>query len=171
MKNIKVVILSILFFSISNYSNNLENVFYDIVNYYNSGNSEIYKYIDMNNETMYKKFRSNIGKGNVEVVGNINYKNVGDKYIIGTLMSGSGKIYNSRWSFNEMFITYTFVRDDNKDTYILVDTDFFDKSGIDVIRSSYSDLFINALTISFLIFMIMLLVSYKIYRRALKDNE
>ena len=70
-----------------------------------------------------------------------------------------------------MFITYTFVRDDNKDTYILVDTDFFDKSGIDVIRSSYSDLFINALTISFLIFMIMLLVSYKIYRRALKDNE
>lgn len=177
MRKIKVLTFYILFaliiFTSADYNinNNLSAVFSDIIELYNNGNKTIYNYVDLSNSTLYKKIKGNIGKGNISYSGQVNVKTLdNNEYLVGVQMTGNGKVYNSGWAFSDMFMTFRFKYDENRNTYILTDTDFFDKSGIDLLRKAYSELLINVLVISFFIFIVILLISYRVYKKAMNEE-
>lgn len=173
MRVLTIFLTLFMFFSVGYSGDNgsVSTVFFDIIDFYNNGNKEIFNYVDANNTELLKKIKGNMGNGVIKYSQQVNYKSLGnDEYLVGVQMSGSGKVYNSSWAFADMFVTFKFRYDENKTSYVLTETDLFDKSGIDLLRKSYSELFINVLVISFFIFTIMMIVSYRIYRRALEDE-
>ena len=173
VKLLTSILLLMFFFVPVDYRNDedLSTVFSNIINYYNTADRNIYDYIDSSNSRLYQKIKGNIGRCNINYDKQINIKTLGNnEYLVGVQMTGSGKVYNSKWAFLDMFMTFRFKYIEEDNIYIMIDTDFFDKSGIDLLRKAYSDLLVNVLVISFFIFVVILFISYKIYKKAMEDE-
>lgn len=128
-----------------------------VIEYYNDGDKELYNYIDTSNEQMYKDFKSNIGRGKITYNDNVGIIDAGkNQYKLAVLIDANGKIFNSTWSVKNKYMYFTFKYDESRSNYILIDTDFFDASGINILKSAYVDILIKALSRSIPIFIIIL---------------
>lgn len=145
--------------------------FENIIKYYNESNNEIYNYIDTSNKELYTDIRNNIGKGNITYNSNLSVLESDDVlYKIAALVDASGKVYNSDWSVKTKYIYFTFKYDEENDKYILLETDFFDASGINMLRDTYSKLFTKALIIAFAVFVVIILIVFVITKSINKQD-
>lgn len=128
-----------------------------IIKYYNDGDKELYNYIDKYNEQMYKDFKGNIGRGTITYNEKVGIIDAGsNQYKLAVLIDANGKIFNSTWSVKNKYMYFTFKYDESKKSFILADTDFFDASGINILKSAYVDILIKALSRSIPMFIIIL---------------
>lgn len=137
--------------------NDTIDVLSKIIKYYNDGDKEIYNYMDVSNKQMYKDFKGNIGRGNItynEKVGILDVNT--NEYKLAVLIDADGKVFNSTWSVKNKYMYFTFKYDESKRSFILTDTDFFDASGINILKSAYIDILIKALSKSIPLFIIIL---------------
>lgn len=163
MKRIKkVIFLLIIFLSFNVFlcatvEEDIKFLFSQFINCYNNNNREIYKYIDSNSSELYSNIRNNIGKGTLTYDENISFIEISDtEYKIAALMKGTGKVYNSEWNFQNKYIYFTYKYNNDKKKYLLSETDFFNASGISILRKEYSKILIKSLKISGTIFIILL---------------
>lgn len=173
---IRVILIFIVFFSFKSFLYAYEkeiiiDTFKTIIDDYNGNNKEIFNYIDLENSSLYKSFKNNIGKGHFTYSNKISVMEENNNFKIAALMDGSGKIYNSQWNIKNRYIYFTFKYDIEKEQYILIETDLFDATGINRLRSAYGDILSKALIISFIIFAMVLLIIYIVSKFVAKSKE
>ena len=133
--------------------------FASIVDYYNSNDKSVFDYIDVSNKELYRDFWNNMGKGNIRYKEKISVLDISDEeYKLAVMIDGEGRVYNSEWGVKNKYMYFTFKYNEEKEKFILTETDFFDAAGINILKKAYADLFIKALSISFPIFIFVLLI-------------